>query len=205
MLARGPGSLGVSPYDSPEPALYVIVYEMGRLFMELHPEGASVRRSQIPVKPSQFATVKNCNYLSNVMMKREAVDWGVDFTVGFDEAGMMAEGATENFGVVTRRGELLFPRIGAVLAGTTMLRVMQLAEVLVSEGRLARAAFADVSEREVREADELLIVGTTHNVASARSFEGAALGVRAPGPVGQALNALLERDIAENEALRTRY
>ncbi len=205
MIARGPGSFGVSPYESPEPALYIVVYAAGVPFMDKHPEGASVRRSQVPVKPARFATVKNCNYLPNVMMKRESVDWGVDFVVGFDSDGFMAEGATENFGLVTKKGELLFPRVEGVLDGTTMLRVMQLAEALVEAGDLKAIAFRDITEADVRGAAEMLIVGTTINVVSVRSFEGVPVGDGAPGPVGGALNARLMSDIATNDALRTAY
>jgi branched-chain amino acid aminotransferase len=205
MLARGPGSFGVSPYESPVPALYIIVYAAGEPFMKRHADGATVRRSQVPVKPARFATVKNCNYLPNVMMKREAVDWGVDFVVGFDSDGYMAEGATENFGIVTRAGELLFPRVGAVLDGTTMLRVMQLADTLVVSGQLKAVAFRDVSEADVRSAAEMLVVGTTVNVASVRSFEGLPIGTGKPGPVGLALDALLFNDIAFNDTMRTLY
>lgn len=205
MIARGPGSFGVSPYESPAPALYVVVYAAGKPFMDVHPEGARVRRSHVPVKPARFATVKNCNYLPNVLMKREAVDWGVDFVVGFDDSGHMAEGATENFGIVTRAAELLFPRMDAVLDGTTMMRVMHLAETLVEAGDLKNVGFRDITEDDVRQAAEMLIVGTTLNVASAREFEGAPVGEGKPGPVGQALNALLVRDISSNNELRTAY
>ncbi len=205
MLARGPGSFGVSPYESPSPALYIVVYASGATFMDAHPEGAAVRRSQVPVKPARFATVKNCNYLPNVLMKREAVDAGVDFVVAFDSDGLMAEGATENFGVVTRAGELLFPRAGTVLDGTTMLRVMQLAESLVISGELKAIAFRDISEKDVRDAAEMLVVGTTVNVASVCAFEGAPVGAGKPGPVGRALDALLSDDIASNETMRTPY
>ncbi|MEI7901871.1 MAG: aminotransferase class IV [bacterium] len=205
MIARGPGSFGVSPYESPEPALYIIVYAAGVPFMVKHPEGASVRRSQVPVKPARFATVKNCNYLPNVMMKREAVDWGVDFVVGFDSDGLMTEGATENFGLVTQSGELLFPRMDTVLEGTTMLRVMHLAEALVPAGDLEKIAFRDITEADVRDAAEMVIVGTTINVVSVRSFEGVPVGRGGPGPVGCALNALLVRDIETNDAMRTVY
>lgn len=205
MIARGPGSFGVSPYDSPAPALYVVVYAADLPFMDTHPQGARVRRSHVPVKAAQFAKVKNCNYLPNVMMKREALDWGIDFVVGFDENGLMAEGATENFGIVTQGGELLFPRVETVLDGTTMLRIMQLAETLVDAGDLKKAAFRDITAADVMQAAEMLIVGTTVNVVSVREFEGVAIGDGKPGPIGRALNALLLRDISSNDELRTAY
>jgi len=205
MLARGPGSFGINPYDSPEPALYILVYAASEPFMRLHPEGARVCRSTVPAKPASQATVKSCNYLPNVLMKREAVDRGVDFSVGFDSTGFLAEGATENFGIVTRGGELAFPHRGAVLAGTTMLRVAELAETLRARGLLAAVTFRDIAEDEVRRADELLVVGTTVLVASARDYEGAPVGSGLPGPVGRALNDLLTCDMVANADLRTPF
>jgi len=205
ILARGPGGLGVSPYESPHPALYVIVYAAGVPFMKAHPEGARVKRSAIPVKAGNFATYKHCNYLSNVLMKREAVDAGVDFVVSYDARGFLAEGATENVAIVTETRELLFPTLEFALEGTTMLRVMELAKGLITEGLLTRVAFADISEARVLSAVELLVIGTTLNVASTASYEGLRVGVECPGPVGKRLDALLEQDILENKGMRTRY
>lgn len=205
ILARGPGGLGVSPYESPRPALYIIVYAAGTPFMKAHPEGARVKKSSIPVKAGNFATYKHCNYLPNVLMKREAVDAGVDFVVSYDVQGFLAEGATENVGVVTLERELLFPKMEYVLDGTTMLRVIELAESLVAEGALKRVAFGDITEAMVRAASELLVIGTTLNVASACAYEGQAVGRECPGPIGRRLDSLLAKDIVENEQMRTRY
>ncbi len=205
MLARGPGSLGVNPYDSPEPSLYVVVYAACDAFMARRPGGARVRRSRVPAKAPEHATVKLCNYLPNVQMKREAVDWGVDFTVGFDADNHLTEGATENAGIVTRDGELLFPRLEKVLRGTTMMRVTQLAEALIREGVLKTVDFRDITEADIRDAAEMLIVGTTVGVASVCEFEGKRTGEGVPGPVGLRLDALLAHDIMSNGALRTAY
>jgi len=205
ILARGPGSFGVSPYESEKPALYIVVYAAGTPFMERKPEGADVRRSEVPAKDIRFATVKNCNYLPNVMMKQEAVDWGVDFVVGFDQNGFMTEGATENLGIVTGDGKLLFPHVQRVLDGTTMLRVMQLAEQLIDEGLLCSVGFADVTLEDLAAAGEMLVVGTTLNVVCVRSFDGTPVGSGKPGPVGLRLNAMLTDDIKNNTLLRTLY
>jgi len=205
ILARGPGGMGVSPYESPRPSLYIIVYAAGMPFMKAHPEGARVKRSAIPVKAGNFATYKHCNYLSNVLMKREAVDAGVDFVVSFDTHGFLAEGATENVGIVTQERALLFPRMEYVLDGTTMLRVMELAQGLVEEGVITRIAFEDISEEMVYSASELLVIGTTLNVASASHYEGRQVGACCPGPIGKRLDLLLERDVLGNTERRTRY
>jgi branched-chain amino acid aminotransferase len=205
ILARGPGGLGVSPYESPRPSLYIVVYAAGTPFMKMHPEGARVKRSAIPVKAGNFATFKHCNYLSNVLMKREAVDADVDFVVSYDSQGFLAEGATENVGIVTQERELLLPTMEHVLEGTTMVRVMELARGLVAEGLLKRVAFADITEAMVVSATEMLVIGTTLNVASTASYEGHRVGVECPGPIGKRLDALLEQDILGNQAMRTGY
>lgn len=205
ILARGPGSLGVSPYESPHPSLYIVVYMAGTPFMKAHPEGARVKKSHVPVKSGNYATYKHCNYLPNVMMKREAVDAGVDFVVSYDVHGFLAEGATENVAIVTKEQELLFPKMDYVLDGTTMLRVMKLAESLLQDGTLTRMAFADITETMVSSAAELLIIGTTLNVASACRYEEQAVGVTCPGPVGMRLDKLLAEDIAGNKDMRTRF
>jgi branched-chain amino acid aminotransferase len=203
ILSRGPGGFGVNPYESPAPALYILVYELAKPFMELKPEGARVKKSTIPQKPSIFATVKSCNYLANAMMKREAVDAGVDFVVGFDAKGFMTEGATENAGIITEDGELAFPRLENILAGTTMLRVAGFARQLVAKGELRSVSFRDISEQEVLAAAEMFFTGTTLNVAPVVEYEGRAIGTGRPGPVALKLNEFIVRDVLYNDDLRT--
>ncbi|MDD5706818.1 MAG: aminotransferase class IV [Kiritimatiellae bacterium] len=202
ILARGPGSFGVNPYDAPKPALYIVVYALDRPFMAKHPDGATARRSQVPPKPPSFAGIKNCNYLPNVMMKRESRDWNVDFVVGFDHDGHLTEGPTENAGIVTTGGELAFPKLDHILAGTTMLRVAELAGQLVRSGDLSGVAFRDITEEDIFGAAEMLIVGTSLNVVAVRSYEGRPIGTGIPGPIQARLNRLLEDDIAGNPERR---
>jgi branched-chain amino acid aminotransferase len=202
-VSRGPGGFAVNPYECPAPQLYVVVTTLGTPFMQLHPEGARVRTSAIPAKSTAMAVIKNCNYAPNVLMKKEAVDAGVDFTAGFDEHGFLTEGATENMGIVSADNCLLFPKLDRILAGTTMLRIMALADELVRGGRLAQVAFADITREDIGKAREFLVTGTTLNVASAVSFDGSPVADGRPGPVCRELNALLQRDMRENTALLT--
>ena len=166
LVSRGPGSFSCNPYDCSESTLYVIVTAAGTPFMELKPEGATVAISAIPAKPPFFAGVKSCNYLPNVLMKRESVDSGVDFVIGLDQQGFLAEGPTENVGIVTTDGELVFPRLESILCGTTMMRAVELAQAAAcGDGPLRGVSFRDISIEEARGAAEMLIVGTTPNVA----------------------------------------
>lgn len=205
VLSRGPGGMGVSPGECVGTALYVLVYGAGRPFMETHPRGARLRLSAVPPKHPDFATAKTCNYIQNVLMRMEAEAWGVDFTVGADASGHITESATENVGIVSKGGTLAFPPLDAVLAGTTMLRVAELAQREVAEGRLRGVVFRPIRVAELGEAREILVVGTTLNVASAVEWEGRPVADGRPGPIGRTLDALLAEDILHNDQLRVRY
>lgn len=202
-VSRGPGGFGVNPYECPAPQLYVVVTALGKPFMEQHPEGARVQTSSIQAKSAGMANIKNCNYAPNVLMKKESVDAGVDYSAGFDENGHLTEGATENMGIVAADGRLLFPRLDRILAGTTMLRLMALAEELVAVGQLAGVGFADISRGDILNAREFLIAGTTINVAAAVQFDGDVIGNGQPGPIYRELSARLNQDLRANTALLT--
>ena len=199
LLSRGPGGFGVNPYECPRPGLYVIAHRLTPPFMDAHPGGARVKSSVIPVKAGVFATVKTCNYLPNALMKKEAVDAGVDFTVNFDEQGFLGEGATENIGLLTAARELLVPETGRILAGTTMLRTMELARPLVERGVLARIAHARLTRDDVAKAAELYILGTTPDVTAIVEFDGQPVSGGRPGPMWKKLSDLLCRDIAQGD------
>ncbi|MCX7589995.1 MAG: aminotransferase class IV, partial [Kiritimatiellae bacterium] len=172
-------------------------------FMTRHPQGATAATSRYRPKESFFAEVKSCNYLLNALMKKEAVERNVDFVLAFTESGILGEGATENAGIVSSDGRLLFPRLEGILHGTTMLRVAELAEVLVHDGALQAIAFEDVSASAVAASREILIVGTTRDVVAVTQFDGRPVGDGRPGRVFHALAGLLQEDMLRNPAMRT--
>jgi branched-chain amino acid aminotransferase len=205
VLSRGPGGMGVAPSESACSALYILIYGAGEPFMRKHPEGATLRKSNIPPKTPSMARIKTCNYLPNALMRAEAMLHGVDCVVGVDEAGHITESATENIGMISKSGRLVFPSPDTILPGTTMFRVAELAQTLEDESLVRGVVFRSIREEELYEAREILIVGTTWNVASVVSYNGQPVGDGKPGPAGRALNEILERDTLENTNLRVRY
>jgi branched-chain amino acid aminotransferase len=141
--------------------------------------------------------------MPNVLMKYEAETWGVDFTVSFDENDYLGEGATENAGIITRDRRLIFPLLDRVLKGTTMLRVADLARDEMKSGLLKEVAFENITRQAVRDAAEMMVVGTTIDVASVIEFDGQSIGTGKPGPIATRLNELLGRDVLENRSLHT--
>jgi branched-chain amino acid aminotransferase len=202
-ISRGSGGFSVNPYECPRAHWYVVVTALGQPFMAAHPQGARIGSSMIPVKAPFLVMMKNCNYVPNVLMKKEAVDRGFDFVVGFDDRDLLTESATENVGIVTPEGSLRFPRPGTIMLGTTMLRVMALAEAVVRAGDLRDARFVDIPRAEVQRAAEILLTGTTLNVAAVVDYDGQRVGDGKPGPIWRRLSELLDADIRSNAAVQT--
>ncbi len=204
LVSRGSGTMGVNPYDCHGEVLYVVVYRSNQQGGETaFPAGARAAISTFPVKPGLFARVKTCNYLPNVLMKKEALDQGVDFTVSVDEAGNLGEGATENFGIVTAEGALLTPPPERVLAGTTAKRVLLLAQKLVSTGLLQRAAYELVPMEAVFGAAEMHAYGTMRNVTPVVELNGRPVGSGNPGPVAHRLFDLMKAAMVPKNHLLT--
>ncbi len=200
LLSRGQGTMGVNPYACFGSELYIVVYELQQTSIEHLPEGVSVAISKIPIKPSIFATVKTCNYLPNVLMKKEAVDLGIEFTITLDEHRNLGEGATENIGIVTRNNELFMPPPERVLAGTTAKRALAFAKQLIAEGVLAAAEFRPISREMAHAAAEMHVYGTTPNVTPVTTFDGKPVGDGAPGPIAQRLFEMLKQEMVPDSA-----
>lgn len=202
-VSRGPGGHSANPYECPEPLLMVLAIRLPPPFMASHPDGARVGLSAVPNKEGMFAQVKSVNYLPNVLMKKQAVDAGVDFMLGFDKDGHMTELPTENFGIVTTERVLKVPRPDHILAGTTMGRVLALArDHLVPAGVLAGVEEADVPRAELETAAEMLVFGTSPHVTAVTEFAGRPVGDGKPGPVWRELSRLFEADL-KNPAMLT--
>jgi branched-subunit amino acid aminotransferase/4-amino-4-deoxychorismate lyase len=203
IVARGPGGYGVSPYESKAPATYIAVYPVPAPFMTKHPGGARVRTSAVPLKPGVMATAKTCNYIPNALMKKEAVDAGVDFTITFDERGCLGEGATENMAIVGADGVLRTPAPERILAGITMTRCAALAAANPGAFGLRGVEQGRISRAEVEAARELLIFGTSIEVVSVVEFDGRPVGDGKPGPASVALGRAFATDMRNYAAWRT--
>ncbi|MCF7817190.1 MAG: aminotransferase class IV [Kiritimatiellales bacterium] len=204
LVSRGQGTMGINPYACFHSELYIVVYDLPKASLERMPVGVSVAVSKIPVKPGFFATVKTCNYLPNVLMKKEAVDLGVDFTVSLDENRNLAEGATENIGIVTIGKELFMPPPDRVLAGTTAKRAMHFAQQLLKERKLTTAEFRPISLGVARAAAEIHIYGTTPNITPVIQFDGKPVGDGKPGPIAATLFDMLKEDMVPDSRRLTK-
>jgi 4-amino-4-deoxychorismate lyase len=193
-LSRGPGYFSTNPYDSVGEQLYVVVTKWQPLAAEKYAQGVATGRSLVPPKEAWLAQIKTCNYLPNVMMKKEAVDRKLDFTLGFDSSGNLTEGSTENLVVLTAKNELARPRYKQILKGTTMGRTFTLAESLVKSGDIRTCVEKDLKEDDLLGAKEVMMIGTTLDVLPVTSYEGKSIGNGKVGPISKKLLKLLQED-----------
>jgi len=203
MLSRGPGGFSTNPYESPSSQLYVLTYKIKSPPLKAYQEGVPIISAPVPVKSSFFANIKSADYLSNVLVKKAALDAGVEFAVTWDENGCLAEGSTENIILVSPDRELFLPRFDRVLRGVTVSRTAQLAERLVDEGLLRAVRLADVDRVLAEACPEVMLCGTSLDVLPVRAWDGRPVGDGRPGPIAKRLLELLRQDMAEDQELLT--
>jgi len=200
-LSRGPGSFSTNPFDCPRSQLYINIVRFKRLPEKYYKKGIPIIKSAIPIKKSFFATIKSCNYLPNVLMKMEAVNAGCHYSIALDEEGFLAEGSTENIGILSKDGVLKFPGFEKTLAGTTVKRIFELGHTLLKEGLVKEIRFDRISLEEVYLSSEIMLMGTSINILPVISFDGRTIGSGSPGPVYAKLSELLWKDMTENMEL----
>lgn len=194
-ISRGPGGFTANPYESVGSQMYLVITPYKPMPASKYETGVTVKISSIEIKEGFFSQVKSCNYLPNVLMKKESVDSGVDFTVNREPNGHLAESSTENFAIVSSRDELLVPGFERTLKGITAVRIMELAETLVKKGALQAVRNTHIKLEDVRGAKEAMMMGTTLDCLPVTQFEGEPVGTGRVGPVAQQLLSLLKEDM----------
>lgn len=193
LVGRGPGGFGIDPFECPEPSLYIVAYRIKLPPEELYETGATAFHSSIPAKQSYMAQIKSIDYLPNMLVKREALIKNQDYGFCFDDYGFLAESSTENIFLVNQEGVMIVPEFSNALAGTTLLRCMELTHDANIPVQVRK-----VQEGELYEARELMIAGTTTDVLSIVRYEGKPIHDARPGPVSKLLRKRLQEDLKKH-------
>lgn len=157
-LSAGPGDFLLSSAGCPTSAFYAVVIDDD--FSQCK-DGVKVITSKTPMKPPQFATMKNVNYLPNVLAKIEAEEKGAFASIWTDEEGYIAEGPNVNVAFITKDKELVMPLFDKILHGCTAKRLLELAPKLVEQGLLKGVTTKNLTVEEAKDAAEMMYVGST--------------------------------------------
>jgi 4-amino-4-deoxychorismate lyase len=200
-LSSGPGNLDLTPVAGADPGFFVMIFA-GLVYPEKwKTEGVRVMTTTYPIKPPLYAITKTTNYLPNVLMQMEAKEQGFDNGVFIDHDGHVGESSNMNVAFVTHDHVLMHPKFDHILSGCTSLRLLQLAETLVSRGQLKAVKVVDISKDEALAAKEMLLIGSSVKVTGIVQWDEHTIGDGKPGPTASALLALLEEDMRSGDRL----
>ncbi|PTN37748.1 aminotransferase class IV [Desulfonatronum sp. SC1] len=192
LLGRGPGGFGIDPRECPKAGLYIVAYALHPRPESAYEKGVTASRCSMPAKRGLMAKIKSVNYLPNVLMKREAVQAGCDYSLCFDDDGFLAEGAVENVCLVDAQGRLVVPELNNALTGTTLMRALDAIKDEMS------VVFRQVTEDDVYLAREVILLGTTIDALSVVRFNKKPIHDVRPGPVSKKMRQFLIQDLQEN-------
>jgi branched-chain amino acid aminotransferase len=192
--SRGPGGFTPNPYDSIGPQMYIIVSSLHQPNESLYEHGVKVGFSKVAVKSGGMAKAKTCNYISNVLMTKEAIDNGFDFVINITDDGYLGEGATENMVFLTPENDLIFSSFDHTLRGTTLLRLQELSGELVNLGLIREMKESKQKVAQLMDAKEAFMIGTSLNALPISEVAGKLVGDGKPGKVTIAARNLLRED-----------
>lgn len=193
IVTRGSGSeFGLaSSLDNPGP-VYVMVRAYKAPPREWYEQGIS---AMIPVvrrvgRDALDPAIKSGNYLNSILAMIEAKEAGADDAILLNAAGMVTEATTSSLFAVIDGSVVTPPLSAGILDGITRRHLLA---ALREAGKPATEL--NLTEADLKRADELFITSTLKEVVPIRSLDGAPLNGATPGPVTQACAALLAKRI----------
>jgi branched-chain amino acid aminotransferase len=183
-VTRGVGSLGIHPFRTVRPSVFIIVDSIAMYEKEMYEKGMKiVTASTIRNHPAALSPmIKSMNYLNNILAKIEAVDAGCLEAVMLNHEGYVAECTGDNLFIV-KDGVVRTPATHCgILVGVTRSVII----------RLAKKAGLQVDETTLTKidlymADEAFITGTGAEVCPVVEIDKRPLGDGVPGPITKKL------------------
>ena len=180
VVTRGPGNLGLNPYQCQHPTVFIIVDQIELYPKEMYETGMAViiaktRRTDASMVPP---SVKSLNYLNNILARMEAVDAGVPEAMMLNARGDLAEATGDNIFIVKDATVITPPPEAGILVGVTRGVVIELCAKLSLSLREQA-----VSVAELYTADECFLTGTAAEVIPVTRVDHREIGTGKPGAV----------------------
>ena len=130
--------------------------------------------------------VKSISLLGNCLLRQEAVDAGAVEAILFRD-GFLTEASASNVFVVSKGTVLAPPKNHLVLPGITYDVVL---EIIAANN--VPCSVREISEKEVRTADELWVTSSTKEVLAVTQLDGKPVGSGKPGAVFKRVHGLYQ-------------
>ena len=126
-------------------------------------------------------------YINSILANQEVTADGYDEALLLDTEGFVAEGAGENLFIVKDGVLLAPPKNHLILPGITYDVVIELARA-----NKLPLEIREISQEEVRNADEIWVTSSTKEVLAVTTLDGKAVGTGKPGPLFRRMHALYQ-------------
>ncbi len=183
-VTRGEGPIGTDVSLCPHHTVLVVA-EMAHVYPpNWHGQGVSVIISKHRKIPDICipANMKSCNYLSQVLARKEANDQQAQEAIMLNLEGYVTEGASSNIFIWAKK-KLLTPALSSgILEGITRRTVIELAErkgINVEERHII--------PKEIYGADECFLTNTSMEIMPVVFCDGTKIGNGKPGKVTRSL------------------
>ena len=147
----------------------------------VNPPQALVDRGSSAVSAQDFrwqrCDIKSISLIGNVLLRQESAEAGAAETILFRDGNLTEASASNVF--IVRRGVILSPpKSRLILPGITYDVVAELAAA-----NAMPLEFRDITEAEVRSADEIWVTSSSKEVLAIVELDGKTVGDGRPGPV----------------------
>ena len=195
VVTRGPGNLGLDPFNCKAAHVIVIAEQLAMFPSELYERGirvitAPTRRMRSDVLSPK---VKSLNYLNNILVKIDAYAAGVSEALVMNDDGYIVEGSGENIFIV--RDSVLYtpPTYLGALDGVTRGVVIEIAQSLGMQ--VEEKAF---TRHDVYVADEVFLTGTAAELIPVVEVDKRMIANGKPGVVTNELHGVFHQQTKTN-------
>ena len=183
-ITRGEGPIGLDISLCPQSTILIVAEAFRGYPASWYSHGIStVISHQRKIPDISFpSSVKSCNYLPNILAKKDAWNKGAQEAILLNMEGYVAEGTVSNIFLVKDK-RLLTPAISSgVLSGITRELVIELAE-----SKNIEVEERHIFPKEIFTADECFLTNTTMEVMPVTFCDGTKIGNGSPGKVTKQL------------------
>lgn len=184
VAARGVGTLGIHPFRTMPPNVFIIASTIQMFDPEMYTKGMKViTASTMRNHPNALSPrLKSLNYMNNILAKLEAIDAGCLEAVMLNPEGFIAECTGDNIFMVRQgRVQTPAPHCG-LLEGITRRLILKLAKK-----RGIPAEETTLTRQDLYFADEAFITGTGAEVCPVTECDKRPIGTGKPGPITKQL------------------